>query len=353
MKTNGWKILGAVLLASTLMARADGQLEPEKAKAAPEKEKPAKKTAAKPAKAAKKDAAGPKAVAEKPIVLVPGAATVSGNNVNVRGKAGYKGEVFTKLNNGDAVTVVEQVILQKPKPGEPSQWAKIAFPTNAHVWVHSSYIDANKTVKPKKLNVRTGAGENYSIVGTLEQGTAVKEVSAKNNWLEIEAPSGVFAFIAASYLQQAATGDTVPPVVSFAPPETTTVPTNQEIASITTDTTGVIATNNPGAEPAPTVIPDASTAPPPPAIVEEIEVPRFVSHEGVVRGTVSIQAPTKYGLYSKENGKLINYLLSPTPKLELSRYYGLHIIVSGQEGLDERWKNTPVLTIQKMNVIKD
>ncbi len=342
MKTNGWKILGAVLLASTLTARADGQLEPEKPTAAPTK----KATTKKPEPAPKK------AAVEKPIVLVPGNATISGNNVNVRGKAGYKGEVVTKLNNGDAVTVIEQVILQKPKAGEPSQWAKINLPASAHVWVHNAYIDANKTVKPKKLNVRTGPGENYSVIGTLEQGVAVKEVSAKGNWLEIEAPTGAHAFVAASYLHQTATDLAVPPVVSLAPPETTNVPPTTEIASSTTDSTGVIATNNPGGEPTPTVTPDASTAPPPPAVVEEIDVPRFVSHEGVVRKSGSIQAPTDYGLYSKETGKLINYLYSPTPQLEMSRYYGRQIIVSGQEGLDKRWVNTPVLTIQKIYVVQ-
>jgi uncharacterized protein YgiM (DUF1202 family) len=340
MKMNGWKIWGAVLLASTLMARADGQLEPAKPEAAP-----ARKAAAKKAAPAPK----PTAV-EKPIVLVPGAATISGNNVNVRGKAGYKGEVIAKLNNGDAVTVIEQVILPKPKAGEPSQWAKIAFPASAHVWVHNAYIDANKTVKPRKLNVRTGAGENYSIVGTLQQGAVVKEVSSKGNWLEIEAPAGTHAFVAASYVLQTSTADTVPPVVSLAPPETTetnTVSPMPEIASTPTDTTGVIATN-PAAEPTPTLTPDATDAAPPPAMVEEIEVPRFVSHQGIVKGTVSIQAPTKFGLYSKETGKLINYLLSPTPQLDLGRYYGRQIIVNGQEGLDQRWKNTPVLTIQKI-----
>lgn len=334
MKMNGWKIFGAVLLASTLVARADGQLEPEKPKSAPAK---------------KADPAPKQAAAEKPIVLVPGNATVSGNNVNVRGKAGYKGEVFTKLNNGDAVTVIEQVILPKPKKGEPAQWAKIGFPTNAHVWVHSAYIDANKTVKPRKLNIRTGPGENYSIVGTLEQGAAVKEVAVKENWLSIEAPAGAYAFVAASYLQQTATEATVPPVVSVAPPEPATVPPTTEIASTTSDSTGVIATN-PAAEPVSMPTPDAANAAPPVAY-EEIEVPRFVAHEGVVRGSGSIQAPTQYGLYSKETGKLINYLYSPTPQLDMSRYFGRYIIVSGQEGLDKRWKNTPVLTIQKIQVV--
>jgi len=336
MKMNGWKILGAVLLASTLMAKADGQLEPEKPKApAVKKAEPAPK----------------KAALEKPIVLVPGAATITGNNVNVRGKAGYKGEVFTKLNNGDAVTVIEQVILQTPKKGEPSQWAKIALPASAHVWVHNAYIDANKTVKPRKLNVRSGPGENYSIVGTLEQGAAVTEVSAKGNWLEIVAPAGTFAFVAASYVQQTATEATIPPVVSVAPPETATVPPATEIAGSPTDTTGVIATDS-TTEPTSTPMPDDPNAAPPPAIIEEIDVPRFVSHEGVVRGSGSIQAPTKFGLYSKETGKLINYLYSPTPQLEMSRYAGRHIIVSGEEGLDKRWVNTPVLTIQKIYVVQ-
>lgn len=335
MKKNGWMIWGAVLLAGVMTVQADGQLEPEKPKAE-----------------AKKAPAAAKTIEEKPIVLSPGTATISGNNVNVRGKAGYKGEVVSKLNNGDVVTVVEQVILPKPKAGEPAQWAKIEYPANAHVWVHNAYVDADKKVKPRKLNIRTGPGENYSIVGTLEQGTEVKQISAKGNWLEIESPAGAHAFVAASYVKQSPTDANVPPVVSVAPPEPTTVPAGPEIASTPTDNTGVIATG-PATEPTPTPTPDAEGAAPPPAVMEEIEVPRFVSHEGVVKNSGSIQAPTQFGLYSRDTGKLINYLFSPTPQLTLDRYYGRHIIVSGQEGLDRRWTNTPVLTIQKIYVVKD
>jgi hypothetical protein len=118
-------------------------------------------------------------------------------------------------------------------------------------------------------------------------------------------------------------------------------------------TTTTVPGTNPASEPTPPApTPDAANAPAPPAVIEEIEVPRFVAHEGIVRGTVSIQAPTRFGLYSAENNKLINYLYSPTAKLEMSRYYNLHVIVDGQEGLDERWKNTPVLTIRRIQVIK-
>ena len=337
MKKNALMIFGMMMLAVVLVARADGQLDA--AKTAP---------AEKPAKKAKASAA---TIAEKPVVLSPGAATIAGKNVNVRGKASFKGEVVTKLQNGDSVTVIEQVILSKPKAGEPSNWAKIAFPASAHVWVHSSYVTAEKTVKPKKLNVRSGAGENYSIVGTLEQGAAVKEISTKGSWTEIEAPASAFAFVAAMFIQQAPGGpEAVSPIVTIQPPEPTTSPVTDEpiIASNTT----AIGNTNASAEPTPVVAVNPNAAAPP-AVIEEILVPRTVSHEGIVRRSVSIQAPTEYALYAKENNKLINYLYSPTVVLDISRYYGRHIIVSGQEGLDERWINTPVLTIQKIYVVTE
>ena len=204
--------------------------------------------------------------------------------------------------------------------------------------------------QPKKLNIRTGAGENYSVVGTLEQGTTVKEISTKGNWSEIEAPADAFAFVAATFVRQDASAATVPEVVSIQPPDATSsaVMTDPLLASTTTD----VANTNPIVEPNPTPLADVAGAAAPPPMIEEVWVPRTVSHEGVVKPTVSIQAPTKFGLHSKENGKLINYLYSPTAALEMSRYVGLHIIVSGQEGLDERWVNTPVLTIQKIYVVK-
>ena len=154
--------------------------------------------------------------------------------------------------------------------------------------MHSAYVDENKTVKPRKLNVRTGPGENYSIVGILEQGAAVKEISAKGRWLEIEPPTGAYAFVAASYVQQAASEADVPTVVSVAPPdtapppETAAVTPTPDLASTTTETPGIIATN-PAVEPTPIPLPDDADAAPPPPVVEEIDVPRFVSHEGVVK----------------------------------------------------------------------
>ena len=80
--------------------------------------------------------------------------------------------------------------------------------------------------------------------------------------------------------------------------------------------------------------------------------PRIVDREGIVRGTISIQAPTRYELISPDNQQTINYLYTTATNLDLSRYKGMRIIVTGEEGLDERWKNTPIITIRRIQVLQ-
>jgi uncharacterized protein YgiM (DUF1202 family) len=338
MKKIGWMILG-MMLSTSLLAQPVADPPP----AAAQKSKAAKKSAP----AEKKPAA-----AEKPIVLTPGPATITGDNVNVRGKASFVGEIIARLNKGDAVNVIEQVIRENPKPDEPSQWAKIGYPTNTHVWVHATYIDAsNKVVLPNRLNVRAGPGQNYSVVGLIEKGAPVKEISVKGNWLEIAAPSDAYAFVAARYLKQEGPEAAVPPVVSIAPPvvEPPTTTAVTEPPSVAPATTNLVAAIPEAEPPGITPTPETTDTPPPPA--EEPLPPRIVSHEGVVRDAVSIQAPTPFTLVSPETGRIVNYLYTTSTNLNLFRYKGRHIIVTGEEGLDRRWRNTPVLTIQRIQVL--
>jgi hypothetical protein len=67
----------------------------------------------------------------------------------------------------------------------------------------------------------------------------------------------------------------------------------------------------------------------------------------------SIQAPTHFELYSPDTGKTIDYLYTTSKELDLRRYKGLRIIVTGEEGLDERWGHTPVLTIRRIEVLSE
>jgi uncharacterized protein YgiM (DUF1202 family) len=312
----------------------------------------AAKTKKAPAKKAEKKPVAKKAPAYqlRTVPLVAGSATVVASNVNVRGQAKLNSEIITRLHKDQAVTVLEEVKLNNSGPDEPSAWARIILPESAKVWVNAQFIDqTNKTVKPKKLKLRAGPGENYSFIGTLKQGDTIREITNRNDWIEIQAPAEAYGFVAAQYLKQ----DTNAPVeVAVAPTSTNTV---SEPSTVVAGTEPVV----PPAEPATTVPAETNTTAAvtetttnePPAVVEEPPKPRIVQREGIVRGTFSIQAPTKYELISIENKRAINYLHATSPTLDLSRYKGMHIIVTGEEGLDERWHNTPVIDIQRIQVL--
>ncbi len=299
------------------------------------------------------------------VTLIPGPAEVAVDNLNVRGQAGLKGEFITHLAKGSTVNVLSQINLDKPKAGEPSAWAKISLPTNALVWVRSEFVDAtNKTVLPKKLNLRAGPGENYSVLGVVERGTAVTEVITKGDWTQIDPPASAYAFVAALYLKQESSG-TLAATNMPASPETAVTP----IAAIpepptTTNTvaeaTPIVTAPMPVVPTAPEVAPAAPTiATPAPAVTDTNIVavdtnpppPRVVTHEGLVRSSISPVAPTYFELYDPMTGNAINYLYSTTTNLNLSRYNGYQIIVTGEEGMDSRWKDTPVLTVQRIYVL--
>ncbi len=296
------------------------------------------------------------ALKEPTVALMPGAAEVAVENLNVRGQAGLKGEAIAHLKKGDVVAVLSQINLEKHETGEPAQWAKIALPASTKTWIHTSFIDAaTKTVVPKKLNLRAGPGENFSVLGVIEHGAVVKEITTKGAWTQIEPPENAYGFVAAMYLKQTASGTTV---AANVPPSTETTPIPMAMPA-----------------PTPTPVPDAApivTEPAPPAPVaaqptaaapEVVDPnaapivdtnpppPRIVSHEGVVRHVDSIIAPTAYVLYDPATGKEINYLHTTAASLDISRYSGMRIVVTGEEGLAKRWNETPVLTIQRIVVL--
>lgn len=320
--------------------------ETTNAPAAPKK-KPAKKKPQKKSVAKKKQPGAEL----KTVPLVPGSAVVEANHVNVRGQPRLKSEVVTRLSKDQKVTVIEEITHNNSGPDEPSAWAKIALPSDVHVWVNSGFIDAsNKTVKPKKLNLRSGPGENFSVLGRLERGDTVTQVSTKGDWMAIEAPTNAYAFVASQYLKQEPAAPVAPAIET---PSVATAVTNETpIAAAPTEPAPAAAPGTPlpdtntvaeVATNAPTETTAATQEPPPKRIVER---------EGIVRGTTSIQAPTHFELISPENHRPIDYLYTPSSELDLRRYKGLHIVVTGEEGLEERWGNTPVITIQKIQVLE-
>jgi uncharacterized protein YraI len=249
---------------------------------------------------------------------------VNVKDLTVRGQAGLKGEAVAHLHMGDTVTVLDQINLSHHAADEPSQWAKISYPTNAHIWVNAKYIDDSGNVTSKRLNLRAGPGENYSVVGVIEHGTSVQKIETKGNWIQIEPPSGSFAFVAARYLTaQAAPAPAPAPMET---PEATPVPQQPYIITQ----------------------PPVPTPPPPPPQ----PTVRIIQHEGIVGPVGSIVAPTDYKLYDLSTKQDIDFLYPISKDLDLSRLVDADVIVTGEEGVDQRWPNTPIMAIQSIQVVR-
>jgi uncharacterized protein YraI len=276
------------------------------------------------------------------------------DRVNVRGQPSLASEVITQLKKGEIVTVLEEIPAKSPKPNEPTKWTKIVMPTGTPVWVSASYINAtNKTVVPRRVNLRAGPGEHFSVVGRIDKGTRVKEISTRGDWMEIEAPPNAYGFVASDLLQP----QTSPPRTGAAP---ATPPTGQPPEAAPPMTVPIEQ-----AKPAPR--PETESTPPPaPGEAEQERAdeiaaalteaappppPRIVRREGIISRTVSIQAPTYYQLNNLETGKVLDYLHAASANINLKKLIGKHVIVTGEEAIDSRWPRTPILEIETLETL--
>ena len=124
MKTNCWLILGTMIAAGAI-AQDTNTLPPIPAPvtspAAEVAPAPADTSAPVAAPVKRKRAVVLKKLVEPTVALVPGSAEVAVSNLNVRGQAGLKGEFIAHITKGDAVTVLDQINLDKHRIDEPAQ----------------------------------------------------------------------------------------------------------------------------------------------------------------------------------------------------------------------------------------
>jgi uncharacterized protein YgiM (DUF1202 family) len=276
MKSNSWLFGGLAWLAAASILAQDSTRE------------------AKPA-APRRAATG--ALVKDLVLDPPALADVKQDSLNVRSKPAFAGDIITHVHKGQSVTVLEQISLAKPGPNEPTNWARIALPTNAAVWVFAKYIDTNSmTVSARRLNVRSRPDDARDSVAILEKGAPVKEIRKIPDWIQIEPPTNAYGWVAADFLTlqpaaapppatvavvepPAAPPAVTPPVTPPAtapvtpPPAVVTVVPDQPVVPAATNSTPVAATPPPATpaaapivapEPVATPPPDAQTGPTPP-----------------------------------------------------------------------------------------
>ena len=251
-------------------------------------------------------------------------------------------------------------------------------------------------VKANLLNVRGGAGEEFPILSKLPHDAQVVLTGAsKAKWREVLAPYNASVYVAAQFITRRqitsgvvevpqpnepipavtppAINPPVQPAKTTAPPAAVIPVEIKEFGQTNPQTPGGVqiksnpSTKNPQpatnpvtppvipAEPKETVKPiqlaKANPALPAPTISKpKIETPvRIVHREGIIRRTLDIQSPSGYVLEHLESGKKINYLvLDEKVALKLNWFVGKKVLVTGEEALDARNANTPVLLVNTL-----
>ena len=137
--------------------------------------------------------------------------TVTTNSLNVRSGAGTKYSKVASVSKGTKVTITET----------KNNWHKIKMSNGKTGWVSADYIKistsnssssssnsssssvSNKigTVNTSSLNVRKGAGTNYSVIATVKSGQKVGVLSSKNGWYNVLLSNGKKGWVSSKYVK--------------------------------------------------------------------------------------------------------------------------------------------------------
>lgn len=133
-----------------------------------------------------------------------GTAVVTATSLNVRSGAGTSYSKVGEIAKGTKVTLLEK----------SGSWYKIKYGTLTG-WVSGDYLNValnssssggsssttkTGTVTANSLNVRSGAGTNYSKVGALSKGTTVTILSTSGSWYKIKSGS-ITGWVSTEYIK--------------------------------------------------------------------------------------------------------------------------------------------------------
>jgi N-acetylmuramoyl-L-alanine amidase len=111
----------------------------------------------------------------KPASQTKKVGTVTADVLNVRKGPGTNYDVITTLKKGTKIEIAT----------ESNGWYKTPISGPKYGYVSAKYVVNGKVVNCEVLNVRSGAGTEHKVIGTLKKGTSVKVIESKNGWHKI------------------------------------------------------------------------------------------------------------------------------------------------------------------------
>ena len=84
--------------------------------------------------------------------------------------------------------------------GRTNEWVAVEAPEYVDAWVSESYV-TNGVVIPSRLNVRSGPNRNYAVLTVVEEGTKLEELDRFHAWVKVVPPEGSRVWIHVDYTE--------------------------------------------------------------------------------------------------------------------------------------------------------
>jgi SH3-like domain-containing protein len=203
------------------------------------------------------------------------------------------------------------------------EWVEIEPPDAVEAWVHGEFVEAGEVIAPQ-LNVRSGPGINHTVINQLERGDRVTTRDSFAEWISIAPPDGSSVWIARDFVEilrpDPPPPPPPPPPVIEPPPPPPPPPPVPEPEPLRP------------VPPAPVV---ERPVPPPPVDLKLIPLEgqgALVERAGVLRPAgFFFGRPSRYRL-TRERGHTIEticYVKGNEPQLQ--SLLGQHLVVTGRE----------------------
>jgi len=120
---------------------------------------------------------------------------VTADSVNLRSGPGINFEILRKLDKDTLILVL----------GKKGKWLKIKLPRNSKAFVFKKFLklgtEKNAIISGNRVNIRAGDGQNFNVIGQLNNNDKVEVLESKGEWVRIYPDKNCYAWINESYVK--------------------------------------------------------------------------------------------------------------------------------------------------------
>ncbi|MDF1578339.1 MAG: SH3 domain-containing protein [Desulfurivibrionaceae bacterium] len=113
--------------------------------------------------------------------------SVDGENVNMRSGPGSNYSVLWELGRGFPLKIL----------GRKGDWVKVEDFEGDSGWIYGKLVAKNPhlIVKKKRINVRSGPGRNYRLVGKANYGVVFQTIEHSKGWVKVKHENGLAGWV--------------------------------------------------------------------------------------------------------------------------------------------------------------